>query len=82
MKVTVVVADKDYSAGDEVRTYWEGTGGWYHAVRNALGTDMAFSVILSRMARELRREVGIEGAGAVLRQFAETMDEAAEADIE
>jgi len=81
MKVTVVVPDKDYHAGDEVRPYWEGTAGWYRVVRNALGDDMAFSVILSRMARELRREVGIEGAGAVFRQFAETMDEAAKADI-
>jgi hypothetical protein len=61
-------------------SYWLGTGGWISAIRRELGDDMAFSIVLSRVSRDLRRTVGIEDAKRIFHEMAATMEEAAEGD--
>jgi hypothetical protein len=79
--IKVMVAGLDYRADDQMRKFWFGTGGWISAARRQLGDDVAFSVILSRVSRDLRKAVGIEAAKRVFIDVAETMDEAAKGDI-
>jgi hypothetical protein len=80
--VKVIVPDTDFRADDEARTFWSGTRGWFCVVRCQLGTEMAYSVILSAIGRQLRRDVGVEEAKQVFRDMADTMDEAAKADLD
>jgi hypothetical protein len=80
--VKVIVPDTDFRADDDARTFWSGTRGWFYCVRHVVGTEMAYSVILSAIARQLRRDFGIEEAKQVFRDMADTMDEAAKADLD
>lgn len=76
----VYVPDPGWQAGDNVTDYWHGTGGWIDIVRHALGHEMAYSVMLSALARHMRRDFGVDEAKLIFRQFADTMDEAAKLD--
>lgn len=80
MDIEVYVPDAEFRVGDQVKSYWLGSGGWFSAMKRGLGVQMALSLMLSRATTELRREVGIEGAKQVLRRYIETMDEAAKGD--
>lgn len=81
MEVEVKVPPGDYRADPEVSGLWMGTGGWFHVVRKQLGDDMAFSVILSRVARDMRKVYGIEAARQAFEGVAATMEEAAKNDL-
>jgi hypothetical protein len=80
--IKVIVPSLDYRASDQMRSFWLGTGGWISAVRRELGDDMAFSVILSRVSRDLRKAIGVEAAKQVFIDMAATMDEAAKGDLD
>jgi hypothetical protein len=56
-------------------TYWHGTGGWISVVREALGDEKAFGLVLSRLAHDLRKEVGTAGAQVALTHMAEILED-------
>lgn len=56
------VADIDYKNDPEIMAYWHGTGGWISSVRNAVGDNLAFSLVLSRIAYDLCVVAGPDGA--------------------
>lgn len=76
-----MIPPEGYQATSQQYTYWMGTGGWITFVKRALGDDDAFSVILSRVAREMRRTYGPDQAKALFLEFAESMHEAAAFDL-
>lgn len=65
---------------DELIASWLGTGGWLHLLREKHGEDMAFSLMLSRVARELRVKRGVAVARQVFQEFADGMEDAAKHD--
>jgi hypothetical protein len=76
------VAPLDYRITDPFqRVIWDHLGGFITACRDEVGDDVAFSVILSRVTRELRRVVGPDETAAILRGLADTQHEAAKADL-
>lgn len=78
MKITV--ADLDFRANEEMAACWHGTGGWFVLMQRQIGKEMAYSIMLSRISRELRRDYGLDEAKKVLRDVADTMDQVSEAD--
>jgi hypothetical protein len=80
MDIEVYVPDAEFRAGDQIASYWHGSGGWFAAMKRALGAEMAISLMLSRATTELRRELGVDGAKDTLRLYIETMEEAAKGD--
>jgi hypothetical protein len=81
MDVKVTVPPADYRADPEASSLWMGTGGWFHVVRKQLGDQMAFSVILSRVARDMRKVYGVEVTRQAFEGVAATMEEAAKNDL-
>jgi hypothetical protein len=79
-QVTVAVADPDFRIPPEALPYWEVTGLLITNTRVTLGNEMAFSIMLSRITRELRRAYGLQCAIETLRRFLDTMDEASRYD--
>lgn len=80
-EVTAKVPPADYRADPELAGLWLGTGGWFRVVRKQLGDEMAFSVILSRVARDMRKVYGIEVTRQAFEGAAATMEEAAKHDL-
>jgi len=59
---------------------WVSMGTLFESAREDLGEETAFSVLLSRLTREMRRYIGSEAAAEVLRGMAATMGQAARYD--
>lgn len=76
--VEVNLMDKDYRAPASYNIWWEMTGALLDEARKALGDTMGISVVMSRLATELRRDTGVEGAKQAFRGMIDTMDAAAE----
>lgn len=79
-KPNVTVPPPTFRTGQLEAALWDSIGQQIDTARNQLGDDMAFSVILSRVARELRRKGGIAMARDVFLGMVETMEEAAKND--
>lgn len=79
-EIKVIVAEDDYRAPETAIRWWDKIGDLMAEAEQGLGRDMAYSVILSRIARELRRELGVEAARTAFQGFADTMDKAAPGD--
>lgn len=65
----------NFSDDPHTMSYWQGTGGWITHVRRALGDEIAFGLILSRIAHDLREEVGTAGAQVALTHMAEILED-------
>lgn len=65
----------NFSDDPHAMTYWHGTGGWISVVRDALGDEKAFGLVLSRIAHDLREEVGTAGAQVALTHMAEILED-------
>jgi hypothetical protein len=80
--MSVRVPPLDYRITDPAqRAAWDLLGVLITTARAQMGDDAAFSVILSRVTRELRRVVGPDEAAAILNGLADTQHEAAKADL-
>lgn len=80
--MTVTIPPLDYRVTDPMHhAAWDMLGVLIGTCRQQLGDDAAFSVILSRVTRELRRAVGPDEAAAILHGLADTQHEAAKADL-
>jgi hypothetical protein len=80
-KITMIVGGPDTTTTDDEKAIWSAYGQIHQAAVILLGPGMAFSVLLSRVSRELRREFDIEAAKQTLRDLADTMDEVAKYDL-
>jgi hypothetical protein len=84
--VKVTVPGPDYRASSAETAIWDAFGAFIelsrHAVRlGALDDDGAvFTVLLSRLSREMRREYGLEEAKAAFQGIADTMEQVAHYD--
>jgi len=79
-ELDVYAPDGVYQADADMTALWEEVGALFEVAKQRLGFDVAISVILSRVTRELRREHGVDGAKETLRQYIETMAKASEGD--
>lgn len=79
--ISVSVPTEDTPLPPGARELWKASEQMIAAACVELGDDMAFSVILSRVTRELRRRLGVDGAAQVLRQLADTMPDVAKFDV-
>lgn len=79
-KISIEVPPPDYRINPQESALWDTIGGVIDIARRAVGNDMAFSIVLSRVARELRRVAGIADAKTVFQAMADTMEEAAKND--
>jgi hypothetical protein len=78
----VSIPPLDYRVTDPAqRAAWDLLGVLITTTRAQLGDDDAFSVVFSRVTRELRRVVGPDETAAILRGLADTQHEAAKADL-
>jgi hypothetical protein len=78
----VIIPPLDYRVTDPLqRALWDTLGAIIKTAREGLGDDVAFSVVLSRVTRELRRGVGPDETADILRGLADTQHEAAKADL-
>lgn len=78
---TVIVPSPDGTEMGPAETFiWDTYGEMHNQAVTMIGADMAFSILLSRAAREVRRRLGTEAAKAVFTEMARTMDEAAKYD--
>lgn len=80
VKVEVVVPPVTFRTDAATGEWWDRMGEFIATARAAIGDDLAFSVIMSRVARELRRDLGVEGAKQVFRGMIDTMAAAKEGD--
>lgn len=79
---TVTVPSPDFRVDDpKAQFLWYSLRITIDQARAEFGNDMAFSIILSRVSRELRRCVGIEDAAEIFHGLAATQAEAAQADV-
>lgn len=78
--IRVEVPGPEFRMSDDEARLWDLMGKIIGAAQVHVGRDRAFSVILSRTTRELRRELGRDGAKLALRAIIDTMDEAARYD--
>jgi hypothetical protein len=79
--VITLVPDPDYRAPPDAVVLWRHTGTLIEVARiNMPDRELLFSVLLSRVTRELRREYGDATAKAMLQGFVDTMAAAAEGD--
>lgn len=69
--VRVEVPGQHYM-GPTDQAAWEAVGALVGTLQRAIGSDMAFSLVLSRVTREMRRAYGTENAKAVLQGFLDT----------
>lgn len=79
-KISVEVPPPDYRTSSPETELWDSIGGLIALARHAVGDDMAFSIVLSRVSRELRRVAGTTNAKTIFQGMADTMEEAAEND--
>lgn len=79
--MTVMVPEPDYRMSSAQTEVWNAFGMFIDLSRRGLRDDGAlFSVLLSRLSRELRREYGLADAKAAFHGIADTMDKAAQHD--
>jgi hypothetical protein len=78
--VEVSVPDAEFRLPPAATEMWDAMGELISISQSTLGNDMAFSVLLSRLTRELRRLHGTDAATDVLRGLMATMTEAAQYD--
>lgn len=76
LQVAVQIAEPDFQMPPEAIPYWEVAGTLITNTRLTLGNEMAFSILLSRIMRELRRAYGVKVAMETLQGFLDTMDTA------
>jgi hypothetical protein len=80
-QTTVTIPAREYRVNDpKARQLWDSLHGVIAQARADLGDEMAFSIVLSLVGRELRCVVGVDEAANVLRQFAEQQTEIASFD--
>jgi hypothetical protein len=79
--VAVIMSDPDFRMPPEAIPYWDLTRALIKHTRFTLGNELAFSILLSQIMRELRRAYGVEAAIKTLQGFMDTMDKAAQYDI-
>jgi hypothetical protein len=80
-KIPVKVASADFRTNPREAAVWDAYGALHALAVDGIGRDMACSILLSRAAREVRREAGIERAKEVFAEMARTMEEAAKNDL-
>jgi hypothetical protein len=79
--MTVTVPGPDYRMSPAQAAVWDAFGAFIGMARRALPNDGgAYTVLLSRLSREMRREYGLEDAKAAFHGIADTMEEAAKFD--
>jgi hypothetical protein len=61
---------------------WDATGALFALAKNKFSDDVVYTIILSRITRELRRDFGPDAAAAALHQYADTMLQAAQYDVQ
>jgi len=76
----VYIPDDEYKADTDLRVFWLKLGTLIGVARQQLDVERLHGVLLSRLTRELRRDLGVEGAREVLQGYIDTMDEAAKGD--
>jgi len=80
--LTFIVPGREYRMDVDAAILWNKTGLLINVARGQrLEDELIFSVILSRVMRELRRKHGPAVARDVLRGFIDTMDAAAANDL-
>lgn len=83
MTVNVSAAGPEHRATPEQQVVWDALGALISATRVMLNDDeAAFTVLLSRLSREMRRVYGLADAQAAFRGIADTMPAAAEFDVQ
>jgi hypothetical protein len=79
--VEVIVPDAEFRVGPTERILWDAVGSLFREARErGLPTDMIYSVMLSRIMRELRQEHGLEAAIETVAGLLATMREASQHD--
>jgi hypothetical protein len=72
----------NYRAPADAIVLWQHAGTLIEVARARMtDRELLFSVLLSRVTRELRREYGDAAAKAMLQGFVDTMDHAAQGDL-
>jgi hypothetical protein len=66
--------EQAYQNPGDVTTYWHGTGGWLRCVRNAVDDDQAFSIVLSKVVRDLITLAGPDETTRILLDLADAVD--------
>ena len=82
MKYEVKTPSDDFLATPSEKAIWDSYGRTHNMAVRAVGVDMAFSLAVSRISRELRRNIGWEGARDVFLGIANTQEEASKGDRE
>ena len=80
VEVVVPHAEFSFPQAEDSERAWVSMGLLFEQVQEDLGIETAISVLLSRLTREMRRHLGIEGGAEVLRSMAATMAQAAKYD--
>lgn len=80
-QVAVALAAPDFRISPAAVPYWEVAGMLIANTRANLGNEMAFSIMLSRTMRELRRVYGVKCAIETLQGFIDTTEDAAKYDL-
>jgi hypothetical protein len=81
-KVRVIVPPASFRVSAMDAVFWDMLGELFTTMKKRVGTESALTLIGSRFSRELRRELGVEGAQEVLRQYAEGQPAIAPMDID
>jgi len=76
----VYLAADDYEADTDMRVLWLKLGTLIGVARQHLDVERLHGVLLSRLTRELRRDLGVEGAREVLQGYIDTMEQAGKGD--
>ncbi len=79
--VAVAVPPSTIDLLPAAKEVWDATGAFLELAFQSVGDEMAYSVVLSRVMREMRRQVGAEGTKQCLEGYIATMDQAAAGDL-
>jgi hypothetical protein len=80
LDIETMVPEPDYRADIDMRVFWDKLGVLINVGRDHLDQERLHSVLLSRVMRELRRDLGVAGARTVLQGYLDTMEQGAEGD--
>lgn len=82
-QTTVTIPSRDFRLDDPKAVHlWDFLREVIDQARADLGDEMAFSIVLSRVGRELRRAVGPDEAAIVLHQIADQQREIVAFDVQ
>jgi hypothetical protein len=79
-QIEVFAPAADFSSDADMTVLWHKIGVLIQVGIEHIGPSRTYSVLLSRVTREMRRELGTDGARAALQGFVDTMGQAAAGD--